>query len=210
MSLATYKQRDFVRRESEILDALTHRLNRTPFDQITIDQIAQQTGISKGTIYNHINTKEDLLAKLYIRFRLQLLSELEAVNFNQPAPIIIKDMIAKAFAYKQSHRVIGTIDHHAFAPNFKSKLTPDIRNQIEQIEDNINQLVISVLQRGINEGDFPKRPVEDLFHCLHCAIIGIFTRIWECDTEPIPPNQIASICNLYSDFILAGLLALDD
>ena len=50
------KKREFIRREIEILEA-TERLLKTTDDNVTVDRIAAEVGIGKGTIYKHFKTK---------------------------------------------------------------------------------------------------------------------------------------------------------
>lgn len=57
------KKREFLRREEEILSA-TDRLLRTPDENVTVDRIASEVGIGKGTIYKHFKTKHEIVARL--------------------------------------------------------------------------------------------------------------------------------------------------
>ena len=57
------KKREFIRREIEILEA-TERLLKTTDDNVTVDRIAAEVGIGKGTIYKHFKTKHEIVARL--------------------------------------------------------------------------------------------------------------------------------------------------
>ncbi len=57
------KKREFLRREEEIL-SVTDRLLRTPDENVTVDRIASEVGIGKGTIYKHFKTKHEIVARL--------------------------------------------------------------------------------------------------------------------------------------------------
>ena len=45
---------------SEILDAADHLLARYGYKKMTMDDLAQEVGIGKGTIYLHFSSKEEL------------------------------------------------------------------------------------------------------------------------------------------------------
>ncbi|MEZ8130070.1 TetR/AcrR family transcriptional regulator [Enterovibrio norvegicus] len=54
-------------RESELLDIACGIVAREGFAQLNMDKVAAASPYSKGTIYNHFNSKEDLFAALAIQ-----------------------------------------------------------------------------------------------------------------------------------------------
>ncbi|MBL8506071.1 MAG: helix-turn-helix transcriptional regulator, partial [Methylobacillus glycogenes] len=61
------KERQFALRESAILDAVDSFLARKGFDVMTMDEIAQEVGISKASLYKHFDSKELLAAATMTR-----------------------------------------------------------------------------------------------------------------------------------------------
>lgn len=57
-------------RANRILDATAELIQRWGYKKTTIDDIARQAGVAKGTIYLHWKTREDLFVALLIRERL--------------------------------------------------------------------------------------------------------------------------------------------
>lgn len=57
-------------RAHRILDAASALILRWGYDKTTIDDIARQAGVAKGTIYLHWKTREDMFAALIRRERL--------------------------------------------------------------------------------------------------------------------------------------------
>ncbi|MEM8926095.1 MAG: TetR/AcrR family transcriptional regulator [Actinomycetota bacterium] len=55
------------RREERILDAASELFVRYGYDKTTVDEIAKAAGVSKGMIYLHAKSKQDLLEKLIVR-----------------------------------------------------------------------------------------------------------------------------------------------
>ena len=80
MTEDTRKEREFARREKEILDALLECMDNQPFDHITVESIANHIGIAKGTIYKHVSCKEDLIAKLNLRFLDELINLFASID----------------------------------------------------------------------------------------------------------------------------------
>lgn len=62
-------------RAHRILDAATTLILRWGYNKTTIDDIARQAGVAKGTIYLHWNTREELFLALMKRERVELNKE---------------------------------------------------------------------------------------------------------------------------------------
>jgi len=60
MGIAERKEREKERRRQEIIDAAEKVFFRTGFDQSSMDQVAEEAELSKGTIYLYFKSKEDL------------------------------------------------------------------------------------------------------------------------------------------------------
>lgn len=67
MSTTTRKQREWKQREDMLLDIAQEMLEEFGFSNLTLDKLAAKTEFSKGTIYNHFTSKEDLLTALCVR-----------------------------------------------------------------------------------------------------------------------------------------------
>ncbi len=64
MGTATRKQREVRQREQMLLDIGRRLLIEQGFAGLSLDRLAEATEYSKGTIYQHFSTKEDLVAAL--------------------------------------------------------------------------------------------------------------------------------------------------
>lgn len=63
-------------RANRILDAATELVKRWGYRKTTMDDIAKQAGVAKGTIYLHWRTREQLFEALILRERLLVADEL--------------------------------------------------------------------------------------------------------------------------------------
>jgi AcrR family transcriptional regulator len=75
-------------RADRILDAAGHLLGRLGYRKVTIEDIARQAGIGKGTIYLHWRTKDLLFEALMLRESADLVEELFDRIREDPAEII--------------------------------------------------------------------------------------------------------------------------
>jgi AcrR family transcriptional regulator len=69
------KQREYAKRKSLILDTARRFFQRRGFGSVTIDDIAAEIEFSKGTIYSHFESKEEIFAQIL----LEHLNKLTAV-----------------------------------------------------------------------------------------------------------------------------------
>lgn len=64
-------------RAERILDAAAELIQRWGYNKTTIDDIAKQAGVAKGTIYLHWKTREDLFRALILHEELKLVDEMK-------------------------------------------------------------------------------------------------------------------------------------
>ncbi|MCB9856687.1 MAG: TetR/AcrR family transcriptional regulator [Phycisphaerales bacterium] len=67
MSVLTRKQREIRQREQQILVVARQMLLERGYLGLNMDRIAEAIGYSKGTVYQHFSSKEDLLAALCVQ-----------------------------------------------------------------------------------------------------------------------------------------------
>ena len=71
-------------RADRILDAAAELMLRWGYNKTTIDDIARQAGVAKGTIYLHWKTREDLFTALMRREYIRVVEEIQQRIFNDP------------------------------------------------------------------------------------------------------------------------------
>ena len=55
------KQRERIEREQLILDAARNIINQEGWEHLTMERVAAAVEYSKGTVYNHFSSKEDVV-----------------------------------------------------------------------------------------------------------------------------------------------------
>ena len=63
MGISERREREFQRREGEILDAALELFSADDWQSVTIDQIARRAEIGKGTVYLHFASKDEIYAR---------------------------------------------------------------------------------------------------------------------------------------------------
>ncbi|MGA8115308.1 MAG: TetR/AcrR family transcriptional regulator [Actinocatenispora sp.] len=84
-------------RVDRILDAATDLLVRLGYRKVTIEDIAQQVGIGKGTVYLHWRTKQQLFEALLLREAVSYLDALVDALRADPAMVLPHRLMAHSF-----------------------------------------------------------------------------------------------------------------
>jgi len=80
-------------RAQRILDAAAELVRRWGYGKTTIDDIARQAGVAKGTIYLHWKTREDLFRALMIREEQTLANDIKQRIANDPQGTTLHSML---------------------------------------------------------------------------------------------------------------------
>ena len=67
------KRQAFIRREQDILSVCESLMAEKGVRQVSVDMIAARTGIGKGTIYKHFDSKRDMLIAIAARYFAMLI-----------------------------------------------------------------------------------------------------------------------------------------
>ncbi len=95
------REREKLNRRNEIIQAARKVFSRKDYSTATIDDIAAEAELSKGTIYLYFNNKADLFLSIFEMGMEQIVSiTLESVSKNIDDPIAgIKDMIQRQLVF---------------------------------------------------------------------------------------------------------------
>ncbi|MFA6596331.1 MAG: TetR/AcrR family transcriptional regulator [Ignavibacteriaceae bacterium] len=137
------------------------------FYKITLDEIAKELHVSKKTIYKHFGSKEQLLREATFHFITEAGNKITEITKGEtPAMVkfvLLMETMATVMA-KFQNKWISDMEHHAKdlwleVDSFRTqKLTANLSKLIEQ---------------GIEEGIFKKRPVPIVLQVFISAIRGV-------------------------------------
>ncbi|MGD8801691.1 MAG: TetR/AcrR family transcriptional regulator [Gammaproteobacteria bacterium] len=151
------KQREFQLREQLILDTAQNMLHEHGYAQLTMERIAEAVEYSKGTIYNHFSSKEDLVCSLCCRCINNLL-ELFKRACDYPGTTRER-FSAIGIAYSLYHQMnpldaqnIQIVKTNAV----REKLSADKLNQMNILEHEITQLCVNLVNEAVANGDITR------------------------------------------------------
>ncbi|MEO8295174.1 MAG: TetR/AcrR family transcriptional regulator [Gemmatimonadota bacterium] len=204
MGIPERKEREFQRREQEILDAALFLFKREDWQSVTIEEIAQSAEIGKGTVYKHFPSKEDIYARLALDFNRRLLERLRAIS---PALDVMGRLRAVIRAFWDFH--LESQDYHRLVQycsreDFRLNISEETRGMIRSLDEEFNTLVTSLVQEGTAQGLFPRdKSIEVLLFGAQAALFGAIQLVWSgCHRLANPGDYREEI----TDFIIAGLM----
>ncbi|MFA9408777.1 MAG: TetR/AcrR family transcriptional regulator [Candidatus Dadabacteria bacterium] len=137
-------------RRKEIVNAAVDLFVRKGFHRTTIREIAQKFGMSVGTLYEYIRTKEDILILVcdYINSTVRMRVK--------PSVEITKDSAQSLInAIEIYYRIIDELqDYIIFLYQETKSLSHENRKYIFKSEEDMTQIFVNILKHGVEQGSF--------------------------------------------------------
>jgi AcrR family transcriptional regulator len=149
-------------RKLRILDAAKKKFEYYGFKKTTVDEIAEEAGISKRTIYETFSSKEKILSELVIaealKSRKLVLSQLKAVEDPFKKLLLFIELAANYFL---DNPFLGKV------LNDEERLfSPFLSDEIGVIESGLQQIFHDILQEGIDQGIFREMNINTASRCV--------------------------------------------
>jgi len=208
MARVERRQREFLRREEEILDAALCLCASRDFESVRVDQIAERSDVGKGTVYKHFSSKDELLFRLYMRFYRGLLKEMrERVNGRAVDPIEqLRFIFRYAFEYHVKHRDYRYVVEYVERNDFKERAEASWREDFLSLDRAFLEWFGPIIEAGMQRGEFPERRLEDVLTGLRACFNGALHMLWATDDwcvicDPDSGKIITSVTN----FMMMGI-----
>lgn len=138
-------------RDQLILNIATQLIQAEGLAGLNMQRIADQTRYSKGTIYQHYASKEDIVAALVIQCGRRLL-DLLTIASAQPGSIRCKvGLISAAFFINAATNVsVVALVPTVKSPTFMQKVSPEHARFLTDIDDQILQHIVDIFAQDKN------------------------------------------------------------
>ncbi len=146
-------------KREQIFDALEKLMNTVPFKDISVDSIASEAGVAKGTVYYYFESKDEILDCLIERsYRRAIREYLNSISGDQTALGRIKQLFRSATAedFGNRHNLIMSLhlnDDVILHKKLKSVAVQEIA-----------PILTMLLEQGVDEGsiqlEYPKESAE--------------------------------------------------
>lgn len=142
-----------------ILDATDQFLSRSGYKKMTIDDLAQEVGIGKGSIYLHFTSKEEIVLSHIDRIIDRLKSELREIAAQKISP---EQRLQKMLVARVLFR-FDSVQHYTQSLNdLLAAVRPKLLVRRKHYFAEEAEIFASVIADGNKTGDFEsKDPLED-------------------------------------------------
>lgn len=175
-----------------------HLFEQRGFHGVTVNQIVEKVGTSKGGFYHHFTSKEELLFVIHDTFITYVLEKAKEANDTYHSPTERLDAILRSFVkvfdlYKP-HLTVFYQENVYFNEHYESL--------IKKKRDKFKQMIIQVIHDGIVNDEF-RQDIPTEITAL--AILGMvnWTHKWY---KPSGEKSIEEIADIFIDLILHAIL----
>ncbi len=185
-------------RRGEILDAFVRYVAERGYDRTNIGDIADELGMSKGTIVHHFGTKAQMLRELEETHLARQLDVLGMVWDRLAAPH------ERIVAIIYTSTLLHVLDRDATVASQREvvQLFDDpAMQQVQKLRDQLQALMIDEIYHGVESGVF--RPVDVELAALQLWGSLQWLWVWFDPDGPRTPEQVGAA---FVDVFLGGLL----
>jgi AcrR family transcriptional regulator len=187
------------RRDSEVLEAAAKVFHSRGYADASVQDIADELGILKGSLYHYIDTKEDLLFRLledFHRESQEILNEVAALEGLAPLERL-DEYVRRTVDYSARNLRRIAIYYHDV-----DQLSPDRRREIyskrRAHERFVTGLIKEAQERGEAVADLDAATVTN---CLFGTIIWLYR--WYKPGGKLKRSDLADTC---ARFVLSGVI----
>jgi AcrR family transcriptional regulator len=184
----------------KILLAAAHIFQQKGYHAASMQDIADAVDLKKGSLYHHVDSKQDILYALLDEAVGMILERLKSVAAQDLTPREkIRQAMRQYFTFLAENPSLSAVlllEYRSLEPHYKQKHIP-LRDQVDSIWQDI-------IEQGNAEGDF-SAPEPSL---ISKALLGVlnWTITWYREDGPLSAEEIA---DQFTDLFFAGLLARD-
>ncbi|WP_416885305.1 TetR/AcrR family transcriptional regulator [Marinospirillum sp.] len=143
--------REFRQREQRILEAALALFLQQGEDRVTVEMIAEQVGIGKGTIYKHFSTKSEIYLRLMVDYEREM-----AALFQSPKISQDKEALSRAyFEFRMQEPAKYLLFNRLEEKLVKSNVVPDMIEELHRFRaknlESLSELIGARVDEGLLE-----------------------------------------------------------
>ena len=173
-------------RKAQILNAAEGVFTKRGFNEARMDDIAEKTGLSKGTLYLYFKSKDDLIIAILERIFQREFRQLEDLQQDDisasDAMLKLTDLITKDIV--SMLRLIPII-YNFLALAFRNKY---VQRALKDYINHYLNILIPIIQRGIDAGEFRSVDAREVAIAAGAIIEGTML-LWVYDKSIIDPEH---------------------
>ena len=172
-------------RKSQIINAAEDVFTKKGFDDARMDDIAEETGLSKGTLYNYFKSKDDLIIAILDRIfqrEFRVFESLDLANMSATDAIW-------SFAETTSKDVkmmmrLLPITYEFMGLAFRNKL---VQKAFKTYFNHYMDILVPIIQHGIDSGEFRSADAKEVALAMGAIMEGTLL-LWVYDKTLVDPE----------------------
>jgi len=186
-----------------ILDAADRLLARSGYKKMTIDDLAAEVGIGKGSVYLHFSSKEEIALSHIdavierVKTRLHEIAQKKTSYESRLKEMLIERVLCR----------FDSVQHYTQSLNdILSKIRPSLLERRKRYFEEEARIFAALLRDGVNDGAFARINVEDIARSLLLATNSLLP--YSLSTQELGErNEIEKRASALADLLLKGLIA---
>jgi AcrR family transcriptional regulator len=173
-------------RKSQILNAAEDVFTKKGFDEARMNDIAEKTGLSKGTLYLYFKSKDDLIIAILDRIFQNEFRQLENLQQTEASAseAIWKLTDTIAMDIVRLLRLIPII-YGFLALAFRNK---HVQRALKEYINRYLNILVPIIQRGIDSGEFRRVDAREVSIAAGAIIEGTIL-LWAYDKSVVDPER---------------------
>ncbi|MEZ4361177.1 MAG: TetR/AcrR family transcriptional regulator [Kofleriaceae bacterium] len=138
-------------RRAQLFQAALEVCAENGYHETTVDEIAARCGLSKGSLYYHFRSKEDLFLSALEAMVDQFASLLAQASERETASEALVHSTEFMIAQVEAHPKMGLATAEFYLLSLRR---PEFRKRIKAYYDKLIEVGVQVVRRGIESGEF--------------------------------------------------------
>jgi AcrR family transcriptional regulator len=172
-------------RTSQIINAAEDVFTKKGFDEARMDDIAEQTGLSKGTLYNYFKSKDDLIIAILDRIFQREFKVFESIDLtNMSATDAIWSFAETTSKDVKMMMRLLPITYEFMGLAFRNKL---VQKAFKTYFNRFMDILVPIIQHGIDSGEFRPADAKEVALAMGAIMEGTLL-LWVYDKSLVDPE----------------------
>ncbi len=188
--------------KSAILDATDRLLAGNGYKNMTIDDLAAEVGIGKGSVYLHFSSKEEIALSHIDRIIERLKGRLDEIASKKSScERRLKEMLVERVLFR-----FDSVQHYTQSLNdLLSKIRPPLLERRKRHFDEEARIFAGLIKEGVEAGQFARLNVNDTARSLLLATNSLLP--YSLSTQELGERkEIEKRISALADLLLNGLV----
>jgi AcrR family transcriptional regulator len=157
-------------RRNEILTAAQQIFETSPYDEVSMAQIADAAGVSRSTLYVYFPNREAIFGGMVEQGQIEFAQQFQlAMEQTGDFRERLKTMVSSILNFLSVHH---SMYEKIITPGFRKKTGGDGSQALEDITQRSRELLRGVIRSGIEEGALPEHDVVESSWILETLLHG--------------------------------------